>query len=61
MNNAIRILIEQIARSGLRAFIARDHIKAIAEDTGVRFIVRGNDFDATTLDLAGKIGRVYSN
>ena len=56
MGTTTTMLIELIGRLGYRVAIARDHVEAVKETTGERFIVRGDDVDGMAVELAGMLG-----
>jgi len=55
-----KCLIEVIGGAGFAVMLSYDNglpvIEAIAHDTGERFIVRGDDLYATTVELALQVG-----
>ena len=56
MDTTTTRLIELIGRLGYRVAISRDHVEAVNEHTGERFIVRGVDVDGMAVELAGMVG-----
>lgn len=56
MDTTTRMPIEQIARLGYRAALARDHVEAANDESSERFIVRGGDWDSMVEELAGMVG-----
>ena len=56
MYTPTRVLLELIGRLGFRVAIAKDHIEAVNDETGERFIVRGDDIDRVAVELAGTVG-----